>query len=366
MNHLDPCPSRPKTLGMILNVFIGTAAELIKLHPLITRARARGWTTRLFATGQSSTNLDAQVDDFGLDPAELIWLRPRRPDLATAGAALRWFARVNFARPPVSIAGEYALVHGDTLSTLAAARVARRAGARVVHVEAGLRSRALFDPFPEEILRRRVSRLAHVHCAPDRTAVDALTAARVGGAVIDTGGNTLIDAVRDAAGTDEPKGFALVNVHRFENLRSDARWSRIVDAVLTAAAATRVIFVAPPPTRRRLESDAPAAARMRAAGVEVVDRVPFSKFIGWLKAAEYLISDGGSNQEECSYLGVPCLLLRDQTERREGLDANCVLSRFDRDVIARFLGAPQTYRRPPLDADAAPSAVILDWLAAHP
>ena len=348
---------------MILNVFLGTAAELIKLHPLIARARARGWTVRLLATGQSSTNLEEQLIDFGLDPAELIWIVPRGRDLATSGAALRWFAKAWCARPPISIRGEVALVHGDTLSTLAGAHLAKRAGARVVHVEAGLRSRSLWNPFPEEITRRRVSRLADVHAAPDQTAVDNLTAARVRGQIVCTGGNTLMDAVRDAAPVAGDGGFVLTNVHRFENVNSSARWARIVDTVIAAATERRVVFVAHPQTRHRIDGDPALRARLAAANVEVLNRVPFSRFMSLLKRAEYLISDGGSNQEECSYLGIPCLLLRQETERTEGLGENCVLSRFDADVIASFLRDPAAHRRAPRESTSAPSEVILDAIA---
>lgn len=352
---------------MTINFILGTAAELIKVHPLIVDARARGWTTRLIATGQSAANLVDQARDFALEPADFAWAVSSAHDLARSGAAVRWFARALVAPIPRDLRGQIVIVHGDTLSTLVGAWIGRRAGARIVHVEAGLRSKRLWTPFPEEFTRRLVSRLAHVHVAPDAAAVANLQRARVGGRVICSEGNTLADAIRRApsAQTASPtaRGFALVNVHRFENLNSPARWSTIVEVLLEAATKYPLVFIAHPQTRARLDADPVTLDRFRAAGVEIHDRVPFSRFVGLLKSARFLISDGGSNQEECSYLGIPCLLLRDQTERREGLGENCVLTRFDRAVIADFLADPERHHRPPRFPARSPSATILDLLS---
>ena len=348
---------------MNLTFIMGTAAELIKLHPLITRARGRGWTVRLLATGQSHANLIDQARDFGLDPRDFVWLVEGAKDLASSRDALRWFTRAIRARAPFDLRDHHAVVHGDTLSTLAGAWVAHRAGARVIHVEAGLRSGRLWNPFPEEVTRRLVSRLARVHVAPDDVAREVLSRARVRGRIFSSGGNTLMDAIRDAPAAEAPRDFALVNVHRFENLNSAKRWRAITEVLIEAAALRPLVFIAHPQTRAKLEASPGTLARLREADVELHDRLPFSRFVALLKSARLLISDGGSNQEECSYLGIPCLLLREETERREGLGANCILSRFDRSLITDVLTHPDRYRRPAGFAANRPSDVILDELA---
>ena len=357
---------------MNLNFLTGTAAELIKVYPLIHLSLQRGHGTRVVMTGQSRENFLMQYRDFKLPESILVSLLESDGDLKMASSAMRWFARAlcvgrqTFrAKLLLSGAGDFTVVHGDTLSTLAGAWLSRRAGIPAIHVEAGLRSPSLFNPFPEEINRRLVSRLATFHMAPDERALNNLRRARVKGTVVNTEGNTLLDAVllsaANSAGATEP--FVLTNLHRFENLNSPERWRKIIDTVTRAAEQMPVIFIAHPQTRHKLNQDPEALNRLTKAGVEIRDRMAFSAFIALLKDARYLISDGGSNQEECSYLGKPCLLMRESTERQEGLDGCCVLSRFEQKRIDDFLNNPDRYARAPVPALGSPSQRILDALA---
>ena len=355
---------------MRLNFVLGTAAELIKIYPVIERARARGWDARVLSTGQAGENFMMQYRDFGL-PADLLHpLLESRGDLDQSSKALRWFVRSlciskktlrsKFLTGPDA----FAIVHGDTLSTLSGAWNARRAGLKVVHVEAGLRSPHLLNPFPEEITRRLVTRMADWHMAPDSHAANNLKAARAHGRIVNTEGNTLKDAVAlIPIRMNHAGGTVLVNVHRFENLNSPARWKKIVATVLRASQNRRVIFVMHPQTRHRLDRDRATRESLMQAGIELLERIPFSDFISRLKAADFLISDGGSNQEECSYLGKPCLLLRESTERREGLGGCCVLSRFDDRVIEAFLSDPTKFASSAAGAAPSPSDLILNALA---
>lgn len=343
---------------MVVNFVIGTAAELIKVYPLLRACDERGHDVRVLATGQSRENLLMQFRDFGFDLGRIAWL-VEGDDLERSSSALKWFARAFLAwgRARRALREGYVVVHGDTLSTLIGAFHGWRLRRPVVHVEAGLRSPRLLDPFPEEIDRRLVSRLTDVHFPPD-----ARAAGHLRGEVVATSGNTLADAVRLVPEGTVGGGFALVNVHRFENLNSPARWKAIVDTVVAAASQRKVVFVMHPPTRHRLERDADAKAAFARAGVELRERMAFSAFVGLLKRADFLISDGGSNQEECSYLGKPCLVMRESTERTEGLDGCCVLSRFAPTAIAKFLAAPEAYARPARFPALSPTQIILDHL----
>ncbi|MGZ3721629.1 MAG: UDP-N-acetylglucosamine 2-epimerase [Bdellovibrionales bacterium] len=358
---------------MNLNFFTGTAAELIKIYPVIHLALERGYKVRVLSSGQSRENFLMQYRDLGLPEDALKSLLVSEGDLDKASSALRWFLRAIFTGKKIFRAklllGEktFVVVHGDTLSTLAGAWLGRRAGIPVVHIEAGLRSASLFNPFPEEISRRLVSRLASFHMAPDSLAAENLKRAGVSGKVICTNGNTLLDAVLLSAKFASSKmkmagPFALVNIHRFENLNSMARWRTIVETVVKASDKIRLIFVQHPQTRHKLNQDQESLRTLTRPEIEIRDRMPFSEFIALLKDSQFLISDGGSNQEECSYLGKPCLLLRESTERQEGLGGCCVLSRFDQDVISRFLLNPQKYSRGTQNMASSPSALILNAL----
>lgn len=359
---------------MQLNFVLGTAAELIKVYPLISLALASRLPVRVIATGQSRENFLMQYRDLHLPEETLRFLMKNSGDLKKASSALSWFLRAmttskkHFRSLTLSGRRSFILVHGDTLSTLVGANLARQSKLSLVHIEAGLRSRRLLNPFPEEITRRVVSRLADYHMAPDAHAVQNLKTARVKGEIFSTEGNTLADAVEMIASSSDEKTdipFGLVNVHRFENLNSDERWSIIRDTVLRAAEKRKMIFVAHPQTLQKLETDKKTRADFLAGGVEIRERMPFSEFIGLLKDSEFLISDGGSNQEECSYLGKPCLLLRLETERQEGLGTCCVLSKFDPSVIDTFLSDVSKYEHPPQTKSSSPSRRILAKLEAN-
>ena len=101
--------------------------------------------------------------------------------------------------------------------------------------------------------------------------------------------------------------------------------------------------------------------------MELVSLVPYGEFVAMVAAAPFVVTDGGSVQEECALLGVPTLLWRSRTERPDGIGANVVLSRYDRRVVDAFLADPERHRRPAVPLEARPTeailAVLLDELA---
>jgi UDP-N-acetylglucosamine 2-epimerase (non-hydrolysing) len=262
---------------------------------------------------------------------------------------------------------DWILVHGDTLSTLVGAIWARRTRRPLAHVEAGLRSKSLFNPFPEEINRRWVSKLAQVHFPPDDWSKENLLLAGVKGKIIPTSGNTMGEALnlilQKPPPPDLPKtDFVLANIHRFENLNSDENWAKIKNTLALASEKFPIYMVMHPSTEKKIREDK-SGEIFKNPNFNLISRKPFHEFAHWLKACRYLISDGGSNQEECSYLGKPCLILRHNTERQEGLGASCVLSRFNSEIITDFLKRPEHFLKPPRALATQPSQIILDSLA---
>jgi UDP-N-acetylglucosamine 2-epimerase (non-hydrolysing) len=265
------------------------------------------------------------------------------------------------------------IVQGDTSTTFVGALAAFYRNIPVGHLEAGLRTNDRHNPFPEEINRRLVSRLTSRHFGQDQRAVENLR--RASGLVLNTRGNTLYDAlmavIEDPAfapAGDLPEGrYAVANLHRFENLNSATRWEAHCQTLLTAASQMPTYLVLHPPTQAKLEGDPITKKRLESGGVKLLPRQPFTRFTRLMEGAEFLLSDGGSNQEECYYLGKPCLLLRDTTERVEGLDGGpCVLSKFEAPAIAGFLKDPTQFKRDPVRFDRSPSELILDSLEPKP
>jgi UDP-N-acetylglucosamine 2-epimerase (non-hydrolysing) len=371
---------------------LGTAAELIKVFPIIKQAEARGIAWTVLSTGQSGINFWREYEEFGLPMSCAMTAVETGRDLADHGSALRWFIKAWCWNPRKGLrtaddtdggrqAGERRLagdrtasnlvvVHGDTLSTIVGAHWGRRQGWPLVHVEAGLRSNRLFSPFPEEITRRLVSRWADFHMTPDAWAADNLRRAGCHGRVVDTGANTLVDAIdwileRNHSHNRRMERYAVANLHRFENLNTAPRWAFLIETLEKAARQRPVVLVLHPQTRYKIDRHRGLRSRLERAGVTLVDRLPFRQFIQLLADAELVISDGGSNQEECFYLGTPCLLLRDTTERQVGLGSTAVLAGFRGNIVDEFLSDPQRYRRPPWRPAQSPSAVILDVLVSH-
>lgn len=347
-------------------VLIGTKAQLIKMAPVLRMMDREGVPYQLVYSGQHSETFDELECLFGLRPADDLLVSDF--EAATHVSFARWTLR--FWAAIISRLGKGAwqncrigLVHGDTASTLFAAIAMRLAGVSVAHVEAGLRSRRLFDPFPEEMVRRLVSRLSRWHYAPDASAAANLKGAS--GIVLDCGGNTLRDALafvlqRMEQPHDESGGYAVVSIHRNENLSSRQRFDNLMRVVLETAARCPVKFVLHPATRARLAASGWDQRLSAIDGLELVGRMDYLQFTKTLLGSAFLMTDGGSNQEEAAMLGLPTLLLRMETERPDGLDANVVLSRLDPGVIRNFVDRHAGKRWEPKQVDGpSPSASIV-------
>jgi UDP-N-acetylglucosamine 2-epimerase (non-hydrolysing) len=262
------------------------------------------------------------------------------------------------------------LVHGDTFSTLLGALMGRIAGIEVGHVESGLRSFDLFHPFPEEITRLLTFRLSHVLYCPGDWAV--ANVAKFRAERVNTGMNTLADTVALAGRMPLREdhlptgGFAIVSLHRYENVFRRERLTELVEIVEQIAASTHCLFILHPPTEKQLERTGLRRRLDENPHIEIRPRYTYFDFFALLRRADFVVTDGGSIQEESSYLGLPCLLLRRATEREEGLGANVVLSNYDREVVRDFVCDFEAYRKSPqVDARSRPSDIIIESAVAH-
>ena len=363
----------------MIHVFIGTKAQYIKMAPLLRRLDAEGIHHRLIDSGQHATlarsfrgELGVREPDHGLG---------RGRDVDSIPEALRWTAGLAALFPFRSRLrnrvfggfGGVCVVHGDTPTTLLSALLAKRAGLAVAHVEAGLRTYRWLHPFPEEIIRVLVGRLSDVLFAPDPVAASNLRAAGVKGRIVEQDANTVLESVIAAldpeSGGGSPvttgapgpgaaaTGPAIVTMHRVENLHRRRRREALAELVKSLGPAVPVRWLLHGPTERALSRS--TRTRLAASGADLRSLVGHKEFLGMLAASPFVITDGGSIQEECALLGVPTLLWRDRTDRPDGLGSNVVLSRYDPAIIADFLSDPQRYRQPPRLDRLNPSAQIL-------
>jgi UDP-N-acetylglucosamine 2-epimerase (non-hydrolysing) len=354
---------------MILVVF-GTTGELIKLAPVLTRLRDQGHAYLMATTAQQVEQIPAFLEQFGL-PEPDVWLASGSGgrDLRAARDVPGWLTRVvgrfsRHARPlrrrlRAGPGQPLVLVHGDTMTTVLGSVMGRTLGARVAHIEGGLRSYDWRHPFPEELNRRAASLLAGIHYAPGPFAVANLRR----GTIVDTGSNTIRDSLELVPATclpelpDRPERFGLVSIHRFELLRDRALLAKTLEALADEARRTPLLFVDHPVTMEAVSRF--GLDGLLEGGLRRIPRLGFFAFIALLRECSFLVTDSGGSQEECYYLDHPCLVHRLRTERTEGLGENVVLSRFDFELLREFLADPTPYRRRTELPPQSPSDVIV-------
>lgn len=357
----------------MLVYLIGTKAQYIKMAPVVLETIRRGLDYRLVYTGQHSETFEDLQRNYGLPPAHAVLVdQAEASDRQSFAKWLwrSWRAARGATMRRVWERASAIVVHGDTASTLLGARIARQARRPLVHVEAGLRSFNFFHPFPEEIIRVLVSKSVALHCCPDDISAGNLRRANTAGEILVTSGNTMIDALRCAAdaGARPDQGtppYGVFSLHRHENLFNAKRLARALEVLHALAQVAPIRFVLHPVTLRRLESLGLMSGLRSNRQIEFVPRMDFFSFNRLLHGARFVATDGGSNQEECALLGIPCVLLRQATERQDGLQGNVVLTDLD---VARSVAFAQRACAAPVSRSqlpqASPSRIIVDRLAA--
>jgi UDP-N-acetylglucosamine 2-epimerase (non-hydrolysing) len=210
---------------------------------------------------------------------------------------------------------DFVLVYGDVNSTIAAALVCAKLGIRVGHVEAGLRA---FDwTMPEEINRVVTDRLADLLFTPSEDADANLEREGVPPERIHRVGNVMIDslvrllpAAENVPRNGFPQRYALVTLHRPSNVDDNERLKGILQSLVDISESLDVIFPVHPRTRQRIAEFGLEAERVHLSGP-----LPYIEFLALQSRASVVITDSGGIQEETTYLGVPCLTLRNNTER---------------------------------------------------
>lgn len=296
-----------------LLVLIGTRPEAIKLAPVVAALRRQSLDPIVCLSGQHRDLVE--LDALGVRPEHELRVRPGAL-AARAADALAGVAAVLAAEPFDAV-----LVQGDTTTAFAGALAAFYAGVPVGHVEAGLRTGDLRAPWPEEGHRAAIDRLATWMFAPSARARDALLAEGVDPARVWLVGNTGIDALRLAGArpTANPGRTVLVTVHRRENLGGPL--VEVCRALRQAAARwpdLRIMFpVHPNPDVHGPVHDALAGVR----GVDLVAPFSHAEMAAALGGCSFVVTDSGGLQEEAPYLGKPVLVVRESTERPEGVEA---------------------------------------------
>jgi UDP-N-acetylglucosamine 2-epimerase (non-hydrolysing) len=312
-----------------VTLIFGTRPEAIKMAPLVAALRRTPWVDPVVAvTGQHRHILDQVLDLFGIAPDhDLDILRSGQTLAEVTERALRGLTRVLAAAAP-----DMVVVQGDTTTTFVGALAAFYAGTPVAHLEAGLRTGDLRQPFPEECNRRLTSQIAALHLAPTPQSRINLLREGFDPAGIVVTGNTVIDALHwtvsrqvaygDAALEEldaDPRPVLLVTAHRRESWGAGMRGiGRALRRLARLEPDLRIVFPIHP---NPLVREAIGALVHGCAGVRLIEPLPYGQFARLMNRASIVLTDSGGVQEEAPALGKPVLVMRDVTERPEAIHA---------------------------------------------
>jgi UDP-N-acetylglucosamine 2-epimerase (non-hydrolysing) len=324
-------------------VILGTRPEAIKLAPVILKLREKSYCNVFVCNTEQQKELSNQTLAFFGIKADLN-LDAMRENQSLPGVQ----AQILVALEEVYLNNRFdaTIVQGDTMTVLCGALASYYNRVPVFHVEAGLRSYNLFEPFPEEGLRQMVSRITDLHFAPTEQAAKALKREGIDGKEIITTGNTVIDAlfclteesltsaerVLNRLGVELNDKLVLVTAHRREN--HGGRLASILKALTELSAEFQdhqfVLPVHPNPNVRGKVY----AALGKLSNAVLTEPLDYPELVSVMKHAKLILTDSGGIQEEAPAFGVPVLVMRYETERREGVDAGFAkLVGADRDKI---------------------------------
>ncbi len=314
-------------------VVFGTRPEAVKLAPLVRRLRAipERFAPVTIVTAQHREMLDQVLDLFSIRPDyDLHIIRPRQSLAQITANAVTALDSVLASEMP-----DWVVVQGDTTTTFIGALAAFYHKIRIAHVEAGLRTRRKYYPYPEEVNRHLTTVLADLHLAPTAESRENLRREGIPDEQIHVTGNTVIDALQDVLGWRRPCShpvlarldsgghrMVFVTSHRRENQGHPQE--RICEALLTLVRRFPDLLVVFPVHLSPAVRDTVLPRLQGQDRIVLLDPIDYFETVHFMNAAHLVLTDSGGIQEEAPALGKPVLVLRDTTERPEGIRAGTV------------------------------------------
>ena len=357
---------KPHVAGSKLGVHIifGTRPELIKLAPVIRQFRASElFETKVINTGQHVELLESLIDRLQIKvDCECELLRKGQPLASLYSKAIEKLNEIVIADMPDVI-----LVQGDTTTAAAGALVGFLNVIPVAHIEAGLRTFNLLSPFPEELNRILIAEMATLHFAPTRDSVNNLVRAGIAASDIFLVGNTIIDSLnqmieqspgiesaelREFFAANSSKKKVLLTLHRREN--QSERLDDILRALVELARKhERDVAILYPVHYAPLVKEKAYAYFAESPNVKLCEPIDYVDFVNVLKQVDFIVSDSGGIQEEALALQKPILILRENTERGEVVDAGvgCLVGHDPALLRTKFTELAEGIKSRPLEQD---------------
>ncbi len=342
----------------VLNI-VGARPNFMKIAPIYAEMRRREseFSPMIVHTGQhyDAKMSDAFFEDLGMP----------KPDIHLgigSGSHAAQTANIMLEFEPIVLAEkpDWVLVVGDVNSTVACTIVCSKLGVKVAHVEAGLRSRD--RTMPEEINRILTDSISDLLLTPSPDGNENLKAEGIPDEKVELVGNVMIDSllrnlelakkldVKERLGI-EAKKYAVMTLHRPSNVDDKETFSSLLDALIDVSNELPIVFPAHPRTKLRIEEFG-FAERVEKSGIMLTEPLGYLEFMNVMSGARLVLTDSGGLQEETTALGIPCLTLRENTERPITIDMGTnILVGTDPEKI-RF-EASRTLSNPDFAADAS-------------
>ncbi|MGM8215014.1 non-hydrolyzing UDP-N-acetylglucosamine 2-epimerase [Bacillaceae bacterium W0354] len=322
----------------VMSIF-GTRPEAIKMAPLVLELQKRPeqFESIVTVTAQHREMLDQVLNIFGIEPDYDLNIMKKQQTLAQITTrALEGLDEVMRETKP-----DIVLVHGDTTTTFAASLAAFYNEIPVGHVEAGLRTWNKYSPFPEEINRQATGIIADLHFSPTKKSKQNLLNENKDEKTIFVTGNTAIDALQTTVSDDythdvlakaEGRRLVLMTAHRRENLGKNM--DSMFRAIRRIADQHEDVEIVYPVHLNPLVQEAAKKWLGEHDRIQLIEPLEVIDFHNFVSKAHLILTDSGGIQEEAPSLGVPVLVLRDTTERPEGIEAGTLkLVGTDEDAI---------------------------------
>ena len=316
-------------------IVFGTRPEAIKMAPVVKAFKeSTDFETKVCVTAQHREMLDQVLEFFDITPDyDLNLMKPNQNLYNLTGEIINGLKLVLEEFKP-----DFVLVHGDTTTTMAGSIAGFYSGAKVCHVEAGLRTFNKYAPFPEEINRQITGRIADFHFAPTEQSKKNLLEENISEDGILVTGNTVIDALLDGVEkvqsidnkqintlkklVKKNKDLILVTGHRREN--HGEGFLNICKALKAIAAQNNVQIIYPVHLNPNVQNPVNKILS-DVVNIDLISPLPYEAFLWLMEKSKLIITDSGGVQEEAPSLGKPVLVMRETTERPEAVEAGTVI-----------------------------------------
>jgi UDP-N-acetylglucosamine 2-epimerase (non-hydrolysing) len=318
-----------------LYFFIGTKAQAIKCLPVIRSAISSDYKVYIVDSGQHVEIVDSILLEFK-NKAVRLNLFKNYQNVSDFKEAVYWFFNFVFRylfRRTLKTHG-VCIIHGDTLSTFLGLLWAKRNNLTILHLESGLTSSKIFNPFPEEIIRRVVSRYSDILICFDLKSKNYLERRfkNKKKSIKKVSENTIIETI-NKENLEITDGRVTVTLHRTENIVNKKRLQNFVNFLNILSETLEVNWYIHEPTKNYIKKH----SIKNLDNLYLHDLIEHNQFINVVKKSELIITDGGSIQEECYFLGKKTLIWRKTTERDYALNYNMMISDYNQKKSLDFV-----------------------------